>query len=404
MGKAKSEISRRNFLSTTLASAAATGLMVVPGARALAQGKPDEKPGEIIYRTLGRTGIKLPIVSMGAMNAKNPSLIQASYDIGVRHIDTAAYYQSGQNETMLGKAIKKMGIRAKLNISTKILHGGHRNRIEKGDMEKEFAIALDESLKRLQMDYVDILYLHSVASIDDINNEEIMAGMTEAKKKGKIRAIGFSTHKNMAQLIENCAQTEFYDVVLTSINVSMADNKELLSAIEKAHGKGIGIVAMKTQAGGSRFSAGQAAKYNSTVVNVASLKWVMQNENITTCIPGYDNYQHMNENFSVAQNLEYSDEENQLLSDSNVQLGVGFCHQCQDCLTSCPEDADVPTMMRTHMYAAGYANFHHARQVLNDIPSDNGLANCVSCRVCVASCSKTVNIPSNILELKAMYA
>lgn len=404
MGKTKTDISRRNFLSTTLASAAATGLLALPGARALAQDQGQDKPGQIIYRTLGRTGMKLPVVSMGAMNANNPGLIKASYDLGIRHFDTAAYYQFGRNEQMLGRAIKKLGIRNEVNIGTKILAGRHFDQIPKGKLKEEFMTALDGSLKRIQTDYVDILYVHAVTDIEDINNEEILEGMAEAKKQGKIRARGISTHQNMAELIENCAETGNYDVVLTSINVSMADDSDLLGAIDKAAAKGIGIVAMKTQAGGSRFSTEQIAQYNSTVVNVASLKWVMQNESITTCIPGYDNYQHMNENFSVAQNLDYSTEESQLMSDSSIQLGMGFCRQCQGCLASCPKDADVPTLMRTHMYAAGYANFHQARQVLNDIPTANGLSNCVSCGECVAGCSNSVNIQKNISELKAIYA
>lgn len=404
MGKMKSDISRRNFLSASLASAAATGLLAIPGARVLAQDQTEKKPGEIIYRTLGRTGMKLPIVSMGAMNANNPGLIKASYDLGIRHFDTAASYQFGRNEQMLGRAIKKLGIRDEVNIGTKILASPHREQIPREKMKEEFMVALDASLKRLQMDYVDILYLHAVSDIDEINNEEIMAGMTEAKKQGKIRAIGFSTHENMAELLDNCAETGFYDVVLTSINVSMADDSDLLNAINNAASKGVGIVAMKTQAGGSRFSADQIEQYSSSVVNVASLKWVMQNENIHTCIPGYDNYDHMNEDFSVAQNLEFSTEENKLLSDNSIQLGSGFCKQCKGCLASCPNDADVPTLMRTHMYAAGYANFHRARQVLNDIPTANGFSNCVNCQECVAGCSNSVNIRENISELKAIYA
>jgi predicted aldo/keto reductase-like oxidoreductase len=140
-----------------------------------------------------------------------------------------------------------------------------------------------------------------------------------------------------------------------------------------------------------------------STVATASLKWAMQNESISTSIPGYDNFDHMNEDFSVASNLEYSEDEKKLLSDGNVTLGMGFCRQCQKCLASCPKDADIPTLMRTHMYSTKYANFHHARAVLNDIPIGKGLEGCVSCDACTARCANTVDIRKNISDLKVIY-
>jgi len=77
-----------------------------------------------IYRALGRTGISLPIVSMGVMNADVPGLIPRSYELGIRHFDTAAFYQQGRNEEMVGRMIKEMGVRDKVIISTKVLRPG----------------------------------------------------------------------------------------------------------------------------------------------------------------------------------------------------------------------------------------------------------------------------------------
>ena len=80
MSNQKPEYSRRGFLTTAATIAATAGLAGVSPQLALAQAKEEEnekKPGEIIYRTLGRTGMKLPIVSMGAMNANNPEILAA---------------------------------------------------------------------------------------------------------------------------------------------------------------------------------------------------------------------------------------------------------------------------------------------------------------------------------------
>jgi predicted aldo/keto reductase-like oxidoreductase len=200
-------------------------------------------------------------------------------------------------------------------------------------------------------------------------------------------------------------QKGFYDVVLTTINVSMANDTELLGAIKNAADKGIGIIAMKTQAGGQRLPNTETLRqYSNATINKAMLKWVMRNENIATSIPGYDNFEHMREDFSVASDLEYTEEEEKFLSDNSIQLSLGFCRQCKVCLASCPKNTDIPTLMRTHMYAAQYANFHHARATLDDIPTGQGLSECASCSECSAQCANSVDIPRRISELKAMYA
>src|SRR3954453_13812458 len=75
--------------------------------------------GPLIQRTLGKTGLTMPVVSMGVMNADIPGLVRRSYELGIRHFDTAAVYQNGRNEEMVGAVVKEMGIRDKVVISTK---------------------------------------------------------------------------------------------------------------------------------------------------------------------------------------------------------------------------------------------------------------------------------------------
>jgi hypothetical protein len=197
----------------------------------------------------------------------------------------------------------------------------------------------------------------------------------------------------------------FYDVVLTAINVSMADDVDLHKAVAAAAKKGVGIIAMKTQAGGNRLPNPDSLRdYDGSVIATASLKWVLQNPNITTAIPGYVNFQHMKEDFSVANGLEYTDEEQKFLGDNRISLGLAFCRQCGKCEPTCPQKVDIPSLMRTHMYAAQYANFHEARATLDAIPSGRGIAACNSCGDCTAKCANYVDIAKRIDNLKAMYA
>ena len=111
----KSKYDRREFLIKPVQLAAAAGLMSTLDLPLAAQAA--AKP---IMRSLGKTGITLPVVSMGVMNADSPGLLRRSYEVGIRHFDTAAAYQMGRNETMVGNVIKELGVRNDVTIATKI--------------------------------------------------------------------------------------------------------------------------------------------------------------------------------------------------------------------------------------------------------------------------------------------
>jgi predicted aldo/keto reductase-like oxidoreductase len=229
--------------------------------------------------------------------------------------------------------------------------------------------------------------------------------MKEVRKQGKTRFIGISTHTQMGAQIAEANQIGAWDVILTAINFTMADDLDLLKAISDAAAKGTGIVAMKTLAGGSRWPNPESRqRYDNATIISAAMKWVMRNENIHTCIPGYTSFEHMRQDFAVAGNLEYTAQEESFLKDNSITLGMGFCRQCRGCLASCPKGVDVPTLMRTHMYAAQYADFHQARATLESIPKTAALSACSDCTACAAECVNSVDIPGRIEELKLIYA
>ncbi len=403
-----SEITRRGFLSTAVSCAASAGLLGIAPGRALAQDAVEEKAkqeSEVIYRQLGRTGFRLPIISQGVGFTNNPAMVQASYEAGVRHFDTAANYQFGRNEQMVGRVIKKLGVRDKVNIGTKIHTPAQRRGLSPQQSKKKLFDDFDGSLKRLATDYVDILYIHDVGDPQDVSDPAIIEALEQLKEQKKALAVGISTHTRMADVINAMTAAGVYDVVLTSFNFTMADDTDLLKAIADASSAGIGVIGMKVMAGGARWPNPTSRRdYSAETIARACLKWVLRNDNITTVIPGYDNYEHLNQNFSIAGGLELTKEEESFLSDNSIKLGMGFCRQCRKCLASCPNDADIPTLMRTHMYAAQYGNFQLARATLDSIPRRSGIKACQTCTECAAGCANSVDIDRRIGELKLMYA
>jgi predicted aldo/keto reductase-like oxidoreductase len=417
MSDSGSGLSRRRFISTSLAGMAAAGLTGftprLAGAQEGAGGEEEgktgtvegqEKTGDIIYRDLGKTGIRLPIVNMGAMNSDNPELVKASYDAGARLFDTASLYAFGRNEQMIGKVIKEMGVRDKVAIGTKERLTG-RGGMSDAEAKAKFIKLAEGSLKRLQTDYVDIIYMHSIDSAADLDDAASFSAMNQLKQDGKARATGISTHQNMADIINRVVEENLCDVVLAAINVSMADDTRLLEAIDLAAAKGVGLLAMKTQAGGRQLPNQDVfAQYESSTIQKAMLKWVLRHESITTAIPGYTNYEHMNEDLAVMHSIEYTEDEKRFLADNDLNLGLGFCRRCRLCVATCPHGVDIPALMRTHMYAAQYSNFRQARAVLDEIPTARGIRVCASCKACTARCSNSVDIAYRIDDLKSIYA
>ncbi len=400
-------INRRQFLTTSASCLLASGLAGLAPATALAQTTAEKKTsgGKLITRTLGRTGMELPIVSMGAGAASAPSVVKAAYEAGVRHFDTAANYAYGRNEQMVGTVVAKLGVRKQVNIGTKVMVPQQRNGLDPETLKKRTMELLDGSLKRLKTDYVDILYVHSVSSADELAQPGLTEAFVAAKESGKARAIAVSTHSNMAAVINATTADGRWDAILTAVNFTMADDSEMMMSVENAAKAGIGMIAMKVMAGGSNWPNPESRQnYSQATVNRAALKWVLHNEHIHTSIPGFGNFDHLNEDFAIASNLAYTEEEKSLLADNEGKLGMGFCRQCRGCLASCPHNVEVPTLMRTHMYAKQYSDFYLARQTFREIPRAQSLAVCQDCSKCVATCAHTVDIPGRIAELGTIFA
>jgi hypothetical protein len=354
--------------------------------------------GPILQRTLGKTGITLPIVSMGVMNADVPGLLRRAYELGIRHFDTAAVYQQGRNEEMVGQVIKDLGVRDKVTISTKQVS---RNRPQSAaEAKKRFIDGVESSLRRLQMDHVDILYHHSVDSAADARADGPLEALQSLKKDGKTRFIGISTHKT-EDVISEAVRLNVFDVALVTLNYTMAHDAGILNTIERAAKSGIGVVAMKTQAGGTVRPDAKLPKQLPAASQTALLKWVLNHDFITTAIPGFSTYEHLEQDFTVARTLSYTVEEEQFLADKNFSARAEFCQQCGQCNADCPKHVDIPALMRAHMYVVQYRNPGIAREMLASAAPGRGLEACGACESCPVTCRNTVQIGRKIAQLKA---
>jgi predicted aldo/keto reductase-like oxidoreductase len=396
MKRRNESLGRRSFLKKSLAGAAGLGALSLAGTAAgsgeAAPGAGDNKSG-FPTRALGRTGIRLPIVSMGVMNADNENLVRAALDAGLVHLDTAHGYQRGRNEEMIGRVLKGRP-RDSFVIATKI-QGEPRDR-QTGLFSQEtggepFLQKLDLSLQRLGLDHVDILYLHNVRYRDSVLFEPLLKALETAKKSGKTRFLGVSTHGNMAEVLNVAAESGFYDVVLTSYNFREQDLEALEGAIAMAAGAGLGIVAMKTQAGV------YWDKEKTDPINMKSaLRWALRNPNIHTAIPGMTAFDQLQLNLEVLNNPAMTPEDWTALHLERTSGGL-YCQQCRRCLPQCPAGLPLSSIMRSYMYAYGYGNLGAAHDLLASL--DLPASPCGDCGVCRVDCAQGFDVKDRVTDV-----
>jgi len=214
-----SKTSRRDFLSAGLSAGLTLPVMGAGSRMGLwpPSGESTAKTAgsqvKLDFRTLGRTGLKVTTLGFGCMITSDPSVIERAVDIGINYFDTARSYQHGNNERMVGAALGAK--RKQIVLSTKS-HSPNKEALLKD---------LDTSLRELNTDWVDIWYLHAKGSAEEIHDDMIEAQQV-AKKQGKIRFAGVSTHGGQQQLLPWLAQKGVFDVVLTAYNFSMDSTME----------------------------------------------------------------------------------------------------------------------------------------------------------------------------------
>jgi aryl-alcohol dehydrogenase-like predicted oxidoreductase len=387
-------VDRRNFLSSSLVGLAGMGLSnTLLGAEEKKAPAPLPKPKKVLRRILGRTGISLPVVSMGVMNADNPALVKAALEGGIVHFDTAHGYQRGRNEEMLGEVFKGVK-RDSFTLATKVFPPGldRRTGVFAADTKPEpFIEMFHLSLKRLQLEHVDILFLHNVTKREALLYEPILKALLQLKKEGKARFIGVSTHSNEPEVIRAATASKAYDVVLTSYNFKQAHHAEVRAACQEAARAGVGIIAMKTQAG-VWFDKEKTKPINMA----AALKWALQEDCITTAIPGFTTFEQLNLNLGVLGDLKLTESERQDLAIPVKTSGL-YCQQCGTCTPQCPHGLPIPDLMRGYMYAAGYRNLQQAKDLAVSLPLADDP--CGACPTCTVRCVQDFDIRPRIEEL-----
>jgi len=392
------ESSRRNFLAAGLALPA-----VASASRSSGQSPQDTPPlsrqapltnlsaPAFQYRTLGKTGLKVTSLGFGCMITSDGSVIARAADLGITYFDTARNYSGGNNERMVGAALK--GKRNQIILSTKT----------EGRTKQDALDQIDKSLAELGTDHVDIWYLHGKSKPEDVTDDLIEAQQI-ARKAGKIRFAGVSTHSGQKELMPWLAKNPNVDVILTTYNFTM--EPFMNDVIAEAAKAGKGIVCMKVMAGGTRGRGASPAiseKLHREGALTSALKWVLRNPDIGTTVPSMTDMDQLDANLkAMSQPFGAADEK--ILAMHLEHITPFYCRLCGECAGQCRKGLPVQDVLRFAAYAEGYGQFALGRERYLALHPSHVQAKCGDCPNCTVKCPYGVKVAREMARAQELFA
>ncbi len=380
---------RRDFLKGGAAAVGAGALGLAPDAWSA----PDEKPRIRRYVKLGRTGLEISDISFGSSRTDDPMNARHALDVGINYFDTAESYKGGRSEEAIGKAIADR--RDEYYLATKV-------GCDEDTTVAELEEALNGSLRRLRTDHVDIYFNHAVNDVDRLGTDAWNEFTARAKQQGKIRFTGMSGHAgHLVECIDHAVANDLVDVLLVGYNFGqdpafyqrlisrldwVAVQPELPAALERAHAKGVGVIAMKTLRGARLNDMRPFEKPGSTFAQ-AAFRWTLSNPSVDALVVSMKEPEQIDEYVAASgapapEGAALDLLEEYLLSDTD-----GYCeHGCEQCHGACPNGVAINEVLRTRMYATHYGDIDYARSDYARL--GEGASACATCSgaPCIGQC------------------
>ncbi len=409
---------RRGFIKASAVGIAGVGTALAAGpAVAGAPAAPAASAKVKSYRTLGRTGFKASDIGIGTSQTFPVDVLKAALDAGVNYFDTGEGYGRGQAETSIGEAIKGRD-RKSLFITTKFRMDGLAD-------AAAVAAKLDQSLGRLQTDYVDCLMLGPQTAAA-VKNEVYHKAVEELKKQGKVRFAGAASHgprmagqgEPMENVLVAAAEDGRFDVLLLVYNFLQKEPGERI--LEAAAKKNIGTTIMKSNPLGRYFDlknrmeqmkkdgqpidermqqsmaqmeeqAKQAESFiqknglkTPAEIKAAALKFVLANPQVHTLNLAFNTFDDV-QNLLALSGQTLGSKDRVLLAAYEQGCGSLYCrHACGVCEADCPSGVPVNTIMRYNHYFEAQGSEKYAMGEYASLET----AKADACRACPGWCEQ----------------
>ena len=348
-----------------------------------------------------RCGLKVTPASIGAMRFPRDlgdavALVRHAIDSGMRYIDTSRGY--GESEWILREALKD-GYRSKVILSTKCAPWVMKVQPSDDGSADCTRRRIEESIKRLGVDYLDFYQAWSVNARADydqiVQKGGMLDGMLSAKKDGLVRHIGFTTHDSVENLLTYINEADWCEVILFTYNML---GRTYAPAIEAAHAKGIGTIVMNPVGGGKLAEHSPLLlklAHNVGAVSVADLavRYVLSNPNVDTILCGMTKTADVDDTVASADRPGFAPDAMALIEktlDAVMGAQKAFCTACRYCMP-CPQGIDIPAVMgwlfdERHW---GFADLAKRRYKNHQGPKADA---CINCGKCEPKCTQKLRI------------
>ncbi len=350
-------------------------------------------------RRFGKTNLNLSVFSLGTMRLASPQTsrqtIAKAISLGINHLETARGY--GQSEVYLGQALQDLAIpRKQIYLTTKLSPSTDK---EKTKLE------IDRSLARLQVDYIDCLAIHGINTWEHLkwvtNPDGCLSAIQTAIKQGKIRHLGFSTHGSL-DLILAAIETDLFEFVNLHYYYFFQRNKKAI-ALAAAKNMGVFIISPADK-GGKLYTPPQKLKKLCSPFTPLELnyRFLLSDRRITTLSLGAATPEELVTPLQVA-DADHSLTKSETAVFSKLEqeldtLATDLCSQCYQCLP-CPETINIPEILRLRnlttaydMQDYGQYRYRMLENAGHWFPGNKG-NKCTDCGDCLPRCPEQLDIP-----------
>ena len=378
----------------------------------------------MLYNKLGKTNLEVSRLGFGTMRLptkdSNDNIVEdeaskmLEYGIenGINIIDTAYPYHSatldgsGNSETFVGKFLKENSYREDILLSTKSPSWA----IEE---KQDFDFYLDEQLKKLQTDYIDIYLLHSLTVPDweKVQNLDVLDFLDDCLSSGRVKHVGFSSHIEVDYLIEILDEYPKWEVVMTQMNYLDEYYQSGVMGLDYLKEVNVGSVIMEPLRGGrlvQNIPPEIQKLWDSAEVKRTPVEWAMQylwNRDDVDCVfSGMTSLEQVKQNVKIASTEDIISENDQELIREVARTYRTFlgnsCTRCGYCMP-CPHGVDIINCLTEYNIAHMMQNPKaSAMQYFSLIDDDSRADSCVDCKECLPFCTQLLNIPE---ELQKVY-
>ena len=347
------------------------------------------------YRRLGRTGAMVSDISLGSASIRPPGgadIARAALERGVNYFDTAPDYSAEGSEKALGEAMK--GRRDEVFLATKFCTPtGH---LPAGSPVSEYVRVVEDSLRRLQTDHVDLVHIHSCDTVQRLMDPNVHEAFDRLREQGKARFLGVSTHTpNLEQVVAEALASDRFDVLMLAYHHGAWP--KLRSLIERAAAADVGVVAMKTLKGAYHEGLLELTQQERRSYPQAAFRWVLADPAVSALVISFSKPQHLDEYLAASGEVARESDVALLSKYDRLISGVHCMPHCGACLDSCPVELPIDDILRYRMYFENYGEQKEAMRMYAELPRKADA--CVGCSApCTRSCPVGVPIAQRLRE------